>query len=74
MALPLPLSLPTAAAAVAEREREWERDHPERETLWLTEVGSSRAQGPLRPRRHWWTCLRGGALVCIDAGMSPIGG
>ena len=46
MAFPLPLSLPTAADAAAEREREWDRDHPERETLWLAAAGAATVLGP----------------------------
>ncbi len=46
MAFPLPLRLPTAAEAAADREREWDRDHPERETLWLAADGAAKVLGP----------------------------
>ncbi len=46
MAFPLSLSLPTAADAAADREREYDRDHPERETLWLAAAGAAKVLGP----------------------------
>ncbi len=46
MSFPLPLRLPTAADAAAEREREYDRNNPERETLWLAAAGAAWTLGP----------------------------